>query len=94
MKKSFILLIAIFLFIGCDDRVSISKEEYNKLINKTMPEYPKFIGRYGNDDYGPRLYIYLIDSCEYVGYLNFSDHDVLTHRGRCKFCIQRKINAQ
>ena len=37
---------------------------------------------------GIRLYV--IDSCEYVGYINCSNGDFLTHKGNCKFCQVRK----
>lgn len=99
MKRSFILLIAIFLFIGCDDKVSISKDEYNKLIKSVPPlEYPKSIGKFTSiADYSGNskdMYIIEMDSCEYIGNLSNSSSDVVTHRGRCKFCAQRKLNGQ
>lgn len=41
----------------------------------------------------PLYYIYIIDSCEYVGYIgnngNQSYYDWMTHKGNCKFCKQR-----
>ena len=36
----------------------------------------------------PRTYI--IDSCEYIGYLGFGNCDVLTHKGNCRFCKERR----
>jgi hypothetical protein len=35
------------------------------------------------------VYIYIIDSCEYLGYVNVSNMDILTHKGNCKFCKER-----
>ena len=35
----------------------------------------------------PRTYI--IDSCEYLGYLGFGKCDVLAHKGNCRFCEKR-----
>jgi len=32
---------------------------------------------------------YIIDSCEYIGYIHSSQSDVITHKGNCKFCINR-----
>ena len=36
----------------------------------------------------PRTYI--LDSCEYIGYLGFGNADVLTHKGNCRFCQERR----
>jgi hypothetical protein len=38
------------------------------------------------------LDVYVFDSCEYVGKLTGYPHDVLTHKGNCKFCIKRSKN--
>ena len=35
----------------------------------------------------PRTYI--IDSCEYIGYLGCGSGDVLSHKGNCRFCEKR-----
>jgi len=32
---------------------------------------------------------YIIDSCEYTGYLGFGYNDVLAHKGNCRFCEHR-----
>lgn len=32
------------------------------------------------------IIVYVIDSCEYIGYINAT---FLTHKGNCKFCIER-----
>ena len=36
----------------------------------------------------PRTYI--LDSCEYIGYLGFGNCDVLAHKGNCRFCKERR----
>jgi hypothetical protein len=36
----------------------------------------------------PRTYI--IDSCEYIGYLGFGNGDILAHKGNCRFCKERR----
>ena len=36
----------------------------------------------------PRTYI--IDSCEYIGYLGFGNGDILAHKGNCRFCKGRR----
>jgi len=33
--------------------------------------------------------IYIIDSCEYIGSEMYGNGALLTHKGNCKFCIQR-----
>lgn len=33
--------------------------------------------------------IYIIDSCEYIGQMDYHSSDFLTHKGNCKFCKQR-----
>jgi len=33
---------------------------------------------------------YIIDSCEYIGYMNVGNGDVLTHKGNCKYCLKRQ----
>jgi hypothetical protein len=39
---------------------------------------------------GREVSIYVIDSCEYIGCI-YSDHgDWATHKGNCKFCLERK----
>jgi hypothetical protein len=35
------------------------------------------------------IYTYVMDSCEYIGYLNHSGRDMYAHRGTCKFCWER-----
>ena len=37
--------------------------------------------------YKPYSYrTYIIDSCEYVGYVRSSQYDYLAHKGNCRFC--------
>ena len=38
---------------------------------------------------GSELQIYVIDSCEYIGLVYGMNSDKLTHKGNCKFCIER-----
>ena len=33
---------------------------------------------------------YIIDSCEYIGYLGFGNCDVLAYKGNCRFCKERR----
>jgi len=82
-------LLTSFLF-SCEnsDTVTISKETYDKLrgVEGSIVNLGEFTtGKHKRD-----LYIIIIDSCEYVGYLNQSHGDLLTHKGNCKFCAKRK----
>lgn len=38
---------------------------------------------------GREMKIYIIDSCEYIGTIDGSNADVLSHKGNCKFCVER-----
>lgn len=37
-----------------------------------------------------RYKTYTIDSCEYVGIAESSQHDFLAHKGNCRFCKERR----
>lgn len=30
--------------------------------------------------------VYIIDSCEYIGYIGYGSGDIITHKGNCRFC--------
>lgn len=37
------------------------------------------------------FYVYTVDSCEYIGSQSLNaNYSVLTHKGNCKFCLNRK----
>ena len=36
----------------------------------------------------PRTYI--IDSCEYIGFVGYGAADIIAHKGNCKFCAERR----
>jgi hypothetical protein len=38
----------------------------------------------------PEQRTYIIDSCEYIGYLGFGNCDVIAHKGNCRFCKERR----
>lgn len=39
---------------------------------------------------GAPVQFYIIDSCEYLGYVAGPYGDYLTHKGNCKYCAARK----
>lgn len=39
---------------------------------------------------GRDINIYVIDGCEYIGTIYGGSADVLTHKGNCKFCLNRE----
>ena len=34
--------------------------------------------------------VYIIDSCEYVGYIGYGNKDIIAHKGTCRFCKERR----
>lgn len=38
---------------------------------------------------GREIKIYTIDSCEYIGEIHGGNGDLITHKGNCKFCVER-----
>jgi len=71
--KIIYFLIILILFTSCD-----AMDEYQEL-----PTAKKGIGLQSD------LKIYTVDSCEYIGKVVGHNDDVLTHKGNCKFCLQR-----
>ena len=96
-KALLTLLLIVLFMVGCNNNeMTISKEEYNKLKNIPVPEYPKTIMVNNisydqfNENSSTKLYILLIDSCEYIFLQCVSDGGpALTHKGNCKFCKLR-----
>lgn len=81
--KNLLFITIIFLF-GCKAKNDKDYIETN----------PKYLGKYStveDDSIGAAtsLYTIEIDSCEYIGHLSAYNSDVLTHKGNCKYCIQR-----
>ena len=74
MKISLVLVLMMFLF-SCMDAPPQSQTDVTKVQ----------IGIIGDKE----AYIYTIDSCEYIGSMRWMPSDVLTHRGRCKYCAAR-----
>jgi hypothetical protein len=33
---------------------------------------------------------YIIDSCEYIGYIGYGTGDIIAHKGNCRFCKERR----
>lgn len=33
---------------------------------------------------------YIIDSCEYIGYIGYGSGDIIAHKGNCRFCTERR----
>lgn len=97
MKYLLLLILPLLAVTSCrNDSVTIPKAQYDTLVKATPPPpppaYPK--QTYANftfDDYQNNWTIVMVDSCEYL-YRWIGDHHggaVMTHRGRCKFCLQR-----
>jgi hypothetical protein len=74
---TYVLLVSV-IFCGCGSETPI---------DKIYPIIDKIDAADGNGIRNMRLYV--IDSCEYIGYINAFHSDVLTHKGNCKFCAER-----
>lgn len=95
MKK---LVIALsFILVSCgNDKISISKEEYDKLrgVKVVAPEYPKLLKVTDFSEDNLELYTILIDSCEYISSWSLhSNTAILAHKGNCKFCRQKQEDS-
>lgn len=75
--KNFCFLSLIFLFTSCVKSTEIEINEYKK---REQPKITNIIGRFE---------IYEIDSCEYVVSNIGFNSAVITHKGNCKFCVNR-----
>lgn len=83
-KLSFILLISISLFSCNNEPPAIN----DKLVVRKELGTIKTI----NNGTAP-IYVYVIDSCEYIGYIAGYHNDYLAHKGNCKFCTERRKHS-
>lgn len=96
MKNLFLYLFGICILFFCAQcqsdtkSVTISQTEYNNLKGiKTVQEYPKDITIQDNNG-THNAYVIVIDGCEYISYALTTHIGLLTHKGNCKFCQQRR----
>ena len=97
MKKIILVaLLGIFLSSCDNDKVTISKEEYDNLqkIDISKPEYPKKIKFYDGDGHERKASIIIIDSCEYIERGLSFNNGVLLHKGNCCFCRRRSEESR
>lgn len=81
MKKIIIVAITLLALTNCNSDI--------KPLTTTDEIYPIIDKIQTIDGTGIRnIRLYIIDSCEYIGHIN-NWHDVLTHKGNCKFCKER-----
>ncbi len=78
MKNKFLILLIIpSILIGCEIDVP---QQTHPIIDKIQLN-PTAI---------KKISLYEIDGCEYIGHLDAdSRNDYLTHKGNCKYCIER-----
>jgi len=80
------------IFYSCGPSKHEPTAQERESIKKSYPVIGK-IGTYrGCGMLNIRLYV--IDSCEYIGNIDESSHDFLTHKGNCKFCIERRKTGE
>jgi hypothetical protein len=75
MKSIIIVIFALLMFSAC------SSENVTEAVN---------IGDGQVKLNGWTLKTYVIDSCEYVGFVAVGDGSFLTHKGNCRFCAERQ----
>lgn len=82
MKKILMVAITLLALSGC---LGITKQE-----QANFKEYEKLnqLKEIKVIDSKNGVKIYEIDSCEYIGSMDYK-HELLTHKGNCKFCKQR-----
>lgn len=80
MKK---ILIFSLLIFGCTSQKSESLIPTQFPIAHVTHEY--------ETSFAKPLYLFVIDSCEYIGFLSSSSTDLLTHKGNCRFCQKRNL---
>jgi len=81
--KKLITVLSILSLIACSDTNDV-KYEVKSIGDYTTP-LPA-----GYHNFKSSLSVIVIDSCEYIGYLQRLNHDILTHKGNCRFCEARK----
>lgn len=59
--------------------------------NSTQMQTVPTVGKISTQNGEKSIYVYVIDGCEYIGFVNGSNGDFLTHKGNCKNCL-RKAN--
>ena len=87
MYKPFVLIVVIVLILF---GTSIYYTDMKNITHKTpiISNTDSVLCEVKNSTSSTPIYIYTIDSCEYIGKLQ--GYPVLTHKGNCKFCQKRK----
>jgi hypothetical protein len=79
--KKIILLLPMLLLFGCNESENV-KMNFSSVTSDHKGVKINGVG-VGN---------FVIDSCEYIGQVNGWNNDWLTHKGNCKYCIERVKN--
>jgi hypothetical protein len=83
------LLLPVLLLLGsCGElpQTTPPTDPAREVGNQVFRVLSAYEGNGAND-----FYIYTIDSCEYIGNAALNSYAaVLTHKGNCKFCLNRK----
>lgn len=80
MKKLFIITITLLILNSCSS--NLNKRPYDDI-------YPIISKVQSNNETIVNIRLYIIDSCEYIGRVNNTFADYLTHKGNCKYCLQK-----
>lgn len=79
MKKIITTLLLSIIFISCNNTKSRNTNE-NEIFTTKLGRYDKVFRTT------------IIDSCEYLYADQGSNGQIITHKGNCKFCEERKKN--
>jgi len=88
MYKPFVLIVVIVLILF---GTSIYYTDMKNITHKTpiISNTDSVLCEVKNSTSSTPIYIYTIDSCEYIGYVWGTNSDKLTHKGNCKYCQAR-----
>ena len=78
--KIIVVGLSVVFLIGCTETIAKEKRCFQK--ETTTSDFIKY--RYAHD-----LYLFQIDSCEYIFLRYGSSHHSLVHKGNCRFCAER-----
>lgn len=86
LKSQGVFKLALFIF-----SITISACGSKKVNeNKNYQVIGSISTRNGNEE----IRLYIIDSCEYIGYLGNWQADFISHKGNCRFCTARSNQNQ
>ena len=93
MKKVLLAISLITILASCEggDKVVLTQDEYNELVNKPNPKYPKPFELVGYDDFNGNSGVLMgSDQHEYLVINKRYSGEVVEHYVDCELCAARK----